>query len=83
MYAIITSSSYSQNHCVERMWVEINARVNYPLKACIIKMEESNDIDMDNNHIKFCVSWFTVRVSNVGTTLAVNAWNDHPIPGMC
>ena len=71
-----------QNHCVERMWVEINGRVNYPIKACLIEMQERNEINMDSEHVKFCVSWFTIRVSNMGTTLAVQAWNAHPIPGM-
>ena len=64
------------------MWVEINGRVNYPLKACLIEMQERNEINMDSEHVKFCVSWFTIRVSNVGTTLAVQAWNAHPIPGI-
>ena len=74
--------TFFQNHCVERMWVEINGRVNYPLKACLIEMQERNEINMDSEHVKFCVSWFTIRVSNVGTTLAVQAWNAHPIPGI-
>ena len=43
-----------QNHCVERMWVEINARVNYPLKACLIEMQERNEINMDCDHERFC-----------------------------
>ena len=70
-----------QNHCVERIWVEINARVNYPVKACLIEMEARGDINMDCLHEKFCISWFTIRVCSVGTTLAVQAWNHHPIPG--
>lgn len=64
-----------QNHCVERMWVEINGRVNYPLKACLVSLEERGDINMDCAHQKFCVSWFTIRVANIGTTLAIQAWN--------
>ena len=71
-----------QNHCVERMWVEINGRVNYPLKACLVEMQEQNTINLDCQHERFCVSWFTIRVSNVGTTLAVQAWNEHQIPGI-
>ena len=37
---------------------------------------------MSCRHMKFCVSWFTIRVAHVGTTLAVNAWNEHSIPGI-
>ena len=70
-----------QNHCVERMWVEINGRVNYPLKACLVELQERGEIDLDCPHQKFCTSWFSIRVSNIGTTLAVQAWNEHPIPG--
>ena len=30
-----------QNHTVERCWSEVQARVNYPIKSCLIKMEEN------------------------------------------
>ena len=72
---------FVQNHCVERIWVEINARVNYPIKACVIALEEAGDIDMDCSHTKYCVSWYTIGVANVGTNMAVQAWNNHRIPG--
>lgn len=45
-------------------------------------MQERNDINMDCDHEKYCVSWFTTRVTSIGTNLAVHAWNDHPIPGI-
>ena len=70
-----------QNHCVERIWVEINARVNYPIKNCLVALQASGSIDMDCPHEKFCVSWFTIRVASIGIALAVDAWNDHTIPG--
>lgn len=75
-------TSSKMNHCVERLWVEFNGRVNYPLKECLISMEERRDIEIDCPHQKFLISWFTIRVSNVGSTLAVQAWNEHPIPGI-
>lgn len=65
---------------MERLWVEINGRVNYPIKACLIALEEAGDINMDCPHQQFCVSWFAIWVANVGTTIVVNAWNYHPIP---
>lgn len=61
--------------------MEINGRVNYPIKSCLLQLEEGGDILMDGSHVKFCVSWFTIRVVHVGTSLAVKAWNEHPIPG--
>lgn len=73
---------FFQNHCIERIWVEINGRVNFPIKTALIQLEENGDLDMSCRHVKFCVSWFTIRVAHVGTTLAVNAWNEHSIPGI-
>ena len=67
---------------MERIWVEINARVNYPIKACLVALEEHGDIDMDCPHQKFCTSWFTIRVATVGTTVAIQSWNEHRIPGI-
>jgi len=34
--------------------VEVNGRVNYPIKAVLVEMEENDEINMENNHIKFC-----------------------------
>ena len=44
-------------------------------------MEELGVIDMESSMHKFCVSWFAIRVCSVGTKLAVQAWNEHPVPG--
>ena len=63
------------------MWVEINGRVNYPLKNILIKLEEEGVIDMDSPVDRYCVSQFTLHVANAGATQAVQAWNEHPIPG--
>lgn len=37
---------------------------------------------MDCPHQKFCVSWLSIRVAAVGTTMAVESWNEHTIPGI-
>ena len=74
----------AQNHVVERIWVEVNKRVNYPLKKALMDMENDDLIDTQDkvNHLhRFCVSWLAIRVANVGTRLAVDAWNAHSIPG--
>ena len=63
--------------------MEVNGRVNYPIKVVLVEMEQNNEIDMDNDHVKFCISWFCIRVANVhvGTTSFVSSWNEHQIPG--
>lgn len=74
-------SILSKNHIAERVWVEVNARVNYPVKACLIALQEAGDINMDCPHEKYCISWFTVRVCAVGASMVVNAWNHRPSSG--
>lgn len=65
------------------MWVEVNGRVNYPIKTVLVQMEQNNELDLNCDHVKYCVSWFTIHVAHIGTTLFVQAWNDHSIPGNC
>jgi hypothetical protein len=77
-------STSKQNHAVERMWVEINKRVNYPVKKVLVAMQNEGLILTENQlsplHC-FCVSWFTLRVVQEGLSLAIAAWNNHTIPG--
>ena len=66
---------------VERMWVEFNTRVNYPVKRVLMDMAEHGDINIAINNSsmhKFCVS---IQVVNVGVVLLIKAWNNHAIPG--
>lgn len=71
-----------QNHRVERMWVEVNQRVNYPVKRILVAMEASGEIDISDNTVKFCVSWTTICVIAPALRAFVQAWNSHRIPGM-
>ena len=54
---------------MERIWVEINSRVNYPVNLCLV---ESGELNTDLQSHKFCVLWFAIRVCSVGTKLAVD-----------
>ena len=78
--ATISYVAFFQNHVVERMWVEVNTRINYPIKETLIKMMEQGQISLDDELCKYCVSWYTLRVANVGIGLLLAAWNEHPIP---
>uniref|UniRef100_A0A1X7V648 Uncharacterized protein n=1 Tax=Amphimedon queenslandica TaxID=400682 RepID=A0A1X7V648_AMPQE len=44
---------------IERIWPEVNSRINYPIKRLLIAMAESRDIDMNEDVHKFCVSFVT------------------------
>ena len=45
---------------MERIWVEVNTRVNYPIKRVLIEMEESGLINLEDSTHKFCTSWLVV-----------------------
>ena len=73
---------FVQNHMVEKIWVEINGRVNYPIKTVLVEMEETGEIDLSYEHAKFCVSWCSMHVAHIGSSIFVAAWNEHHIPGI-
>ena len=60
--------------------MEVNSRVNYPIKNVLIAMEARDEISFECPMHKYCMSWFTLRVANVGCSIAVGAWNNHTIP---
>ena len=64
-----------------RLWVEMNCRMNYPIKRALVEMENNGIIDVEDDVTKFCVSWVTRQAVEVGLGYAVNSWNSHPIPG--
>lgn len=70
-----------QNHMVEHIWVEVNSRVNYPIKKVLVDMLNSGDFSLDREMHKICVSWLTVQVASCGIELFVAGCNNHPIPG--
>ena len=72
-----------QNHRAERHWVEVNSRVNFPLKRALTNMQHHNLIDMDCPVTKYCVSVMTGKLAQVGIQTHISSWNHHRIPGMC
>ena len=51
---------------VERIWPEVNARVNYPIKQILVNMDNDGIIDMDNESHKFSVSPVGCVVASYG-----------------
>lgn len=68
------------NHIIERIWVELNQRVTYPIKRIVQTMDDCRSINMDCPVTKFCVSTILCQVSEVGMERMIQAWNNHPIP---
>jgi len=65
----------------ERHWVEVNTRVNYPVKTALTWMQQNMVIDLDCPVTKYCVSLMAGKLRQVGIQLHVHAWNSHRIPG--
>lgn len=61
--------------------MEVNGRVNYPIKTVLIRMMENQEFSLDSDLHKFCVSWITIKTAAAGVELFVSSWNEHPIPG--
>jgi len=70
-----------KNLPIERFWVEVNTRVNYPLKACLVLLDNNNMVDMENEAHKYCVSMVSMCVAKYGTDICIRSWNEHQIPG--
>ena len=61
--------------------MEVNIRVNYPIKTALVEFENNSVFDMENETDKFCVSWVSCQVAPYGLQVCIRSWNNHPIPG--
>ena len=53
----------THNHIIDRIWVQVNSRVTYPMKRA---MDEQRQINMDDDAEKYCVSYVLRNVCSVG-----------------
>lgn len=70
----------TQNHIIERMWVELNRRVSYPIKRILVHMTETGLIDMGDDACKYSVSLIASNVAKVGMQQFISSWNAHSVP---
>ncbi|XP_078366983.1 uncharacterized protein LOC144660070 [Oculina patagonica] len=70
-----------ENLPAERKWPEINQRVTYPIKETLVRMENNLMIAMHDPVVKFCVSFITLNVAEVGLRRFTESWNLHPLEG--
>ena len=52
------------------------------MKDALIDMQRRLVINMADPLVKYCVSFVSICVSEVGVARAVTSWNAHPIQGI-
>ena len=53
-------------HPAESKWMEFNAHVKHPIGRELNSMVNEDLLNMDDDMIKFFVSWFASRVPDIG-----------------
>ena len=77
----VVQTMSTENYKVERIWPEVNTRVNYPLKLCLNELVDAEILDMEDPLHKFATSVVTMATAETGMNVFVSAWNSHRIPG--
>ena len=62
-------SASTENYTIERIWPEVNSRINYPIKNILVDLEEKELFDL------------TCKVASEGMERFVQSWNNHKIQG--
>ena len=71
----------TDNYVAERVWPEINSRINYPLKRALIYVVENFDYDLEDPVVSYSLSWISLYVSADAIEHFINSWNYHRVPG--
>lgn len=70
----------THNHIIERLWVELNKHVVYPIKRAVVVLDDMGVINMNCPITVFSVSMVLMRVSEVGMNRMIQSWNSHSVP---
>lgn len=73
-------SQSMQNHAAERKWVEVNSRINYPVKYTLCALVNNGFLEIDDPFVKHCVSAIASKCCMAGLQNFIPAWNAHTIP---
>ena len=66
---------------IERFWPEVNAPLIYPIKLALVEMDNAREKDMENEALRFCLSFVSCIVANHGLQNVILSWNQHSISG--
>ena len=65
----------TQNYVVERFWPEVNGRKNYRVKRAIIRLIEEEEIDLDDQMFRYCLSRTVLYVEQDAVQHFMKSWN--------
>ena len=71
----------TKNYVAERFWPEVNRRINNPLKRAMNSIVETEDLDVDDAVLKYCMSWVMLYVSQDAVDNLLQSWNHHRVSG--
>ena len=61
--------------------MEVNGRINYPIKLSLNEMSDTGEIDVVNSPVhQFVVSYVAKMLASHGAAVFIEAWNNHRIP---
>ena len=60
-----------QNHRIERIWPEVNQRVNYPIKGALVELVDAGQLDIEDELAKYCVSNLGLELSEIGISIVL------------
>nr|XP_023675706.1 uncharacterized protein LOC111848157 [Paramormyrops kingsleyae] len=66
----------TRNHVIERMWLEVNTRVNYPLKTALVQLVDQEELNMEDSILYLCILCVKLNMPNG------QDWHDKRCRGM-